>query len=141
MSGLTAARSPIAPSETPSASWAWAVIGPEMRQQLTRRGMLLARAHTQPPGGRRTGLASMKLGGEQASNLVHASRLEECRLRLPHIRLGRGNEGLELNLLIDGSFNQQPRIVAKIGKLLGRRPQRHSSRSCAVAIRCRKLGG
>jgi hypothetical protein len=103
--------------------------------------MLLARAHTQPPGGRSTGLASMKLGGEHASNLVDVSRLEECRLRLPHIRLGRGHEGLELNLVIDRSFNQQPRIVTKIGKLLGRKPQRHSSRSCTAAIRCRKLGG
>jgi len=63
----------------------------------------------------------MKLGGEQASNLVRVSRLKKCRLRLPYIPLGRGKEGIELNLLIACSFNQQPRIVAKISKLLGRR--------------------
>ena len=31
--------------------------------------------------------------------------------------------------------------VAKVGKLCGSEPERHSSHSCAVAIRCRELGG
>jgi hypothetical protein len=60
---------------------------------------------------------------------------------MPCFPLGCRYERLELVFLIALSFEQSTRVVAKIGNLFGSKPERHSSRSCAAAIRGRKLGG
>jgi hypothetical protein len=60
---------------------------------------------------------------------------------MPHILFGCGDESLELIFLVARSFNEQLRVTAKVSEAFGRKSERHSSRSCAVAIRCGKLGG
>jgi hypothetical protein len=62
-------------------------------------------------------------------------------LGLPHIRLGCGNERIELTCVLLGVFEQELRVSANGGESYRNRPGRHASRSCAAAMCCRKLGG
>jgi hypothetical protein len=55
--------------------------------------------------------------------------------------LGCGYESLKLTFLIACAFDQKLRVMSKLGELFGSKPEKHSSRSSAVAIRSRKLGG
>jgi hypothetical protein len=41
---------------------------------------------------------------------------------MSHIPLGCGYESLELTFLIARTFNQQPRVVAKVGEFFGIKP-------------------
>jgi hypothetical protein len=118
-------------------------ITPEMLQQSTRRGVLLVRAGTEPPGGCRTRSASLELCREQVSDIVEVQicRVGYCRLCVAHIPVGYSDEGVEFALVIASSANEHLSVDAKIGKLIGRKAKGHSSRSCAAVIRCRKLGG
>ncbi|HEY0874900.1 MAG TPA: hypothetical protein VGD94_15615 [Vicinamibacterales bacterium] len=60
---------------------------------------------------------------------------------MSHILFGCGYESCELTFLITGEVDQQLRVVANISEPFESKPGRHSSHSCAAAIRCRKLGG
>jgi hypothetical protein len=96
---------------------------PETLQQSTRRGVLLVRAGTEPPGGYRTRCASLELRREQVPDIVQIQVCRVCygRLCVAHIRLGHGDEGFELTLVIASSANEQLSVVAKLRKLIGRK--------------------
>jgi hypothetical protein len=48
---------------------------------------------------------------------------------LPQVPFGCGDERFKLTFLIACAFDQELRVVPKAGELLGRKPERHSSRS------------
>lgn len=52
--------------------WPCAEIAVQMREQSMRRGMLLMRAETEPPGSGSARRASLKLFGERGLDLIHA---------------------------------------------------------------------
>jgi hypothetical protein len=102
--------------------------------------MLLVRAGKEALGSCSAGRASFELSGEQVSDVTHIEvvrRLCDGRHRLPQVSFGCGYESLELTLLVTCTFDQELRVVSKVGELFGNKPERHSSRSSAIAIRFR----
>jgi hypothetical protein len=106
--------------------------------------MLLAGAREEVLGSRSGRRASFELSGEQVSDVTHIEvnrSLRDGGLRFPQVSFGCDDESLKLTFLIACAFDQTLRLMSKVGELFGRKPERHSSRSSAVAIRSRNLGG
>jgi hypothetical protein len=84
------------------------------------------------------------LSGEQVTDVTDIEivrSVRDGRLRVPQIAFGCGYERFELIFLLPCAFDQALRVVSKVGELFRSKPERHCSRSSAVAIRFRKLGG
>jgi hypothetical protein len=106
--------------------------------------MLLVRAGKEALRGCSAGRASFELSGEEVSDVTHIEVVRSRgygRLRLPQVSFGCSDESLKLTFLNACAFDQELRVVSKVGELFGSKPERHASRSSAVAIRSRKLGG
>jgi hypothetical protein len=83
--------------------------------------MLLVRAGKQALDSRSAGGASVELSGEQVSDVTDIEvvrSVRDGRLRVPHVSFACRDERLEAIFLIAGAFDQQLRVVSKVGTLL-----------------------